>query len=344
MADGRTIIGLIDYQGRFSSKVHAEIPSGGMDKNQLKDAFAEQGWKLEYRMFPDQYDKLISLRGFPVIYSSSEDVGLHYKSFIEDIIYGLEINGANVIPSHRILRAHHNKLFMEILRKTLLPSEISGITTQYFGTIEDLQGNISAISFPCVIKGAADAGSRMVALARNQRELLYIANKFTRSRHLCEEIRDHLRLLKHRGYRVQSLHRNKIIIQDYISGLENDWKVLAFGRNMFVLKRANRHNDIRASGSGQFSFEHELPPGLLNYAWKVFRSLNLPHVSMDAAFDGTRFYLLEFQGVSFGTFTLENAPSYFTHSGGTWHCVKKRAVLEEEYARSIVEYIGDNRI
>lgn len=340
LAMSQHVIGLTDYQERFSSKVHAERPSGGMDKGLLKRAFADYGWELEFRGFSDAYAGVGCLRGVPIIYSSSEDVGLHYKSFIEDIAHGLELNGANVIPSYRFLRAHHNKVFMEILRETLLPFEISGITTRYFGTIEELYDSISTITFPCVIKGASGAGSRTVARAGNSRELLHIASRFTRSRHLCEEIRDSLRPLKYRGYRIQSLYRNKIIIQDYIPGLKNDWKILAFGQNMFVLRRENRRNDFRASGSGRFSFERVLPLGLLDFACKVFRLLNLPCVSMDAAFDGSRFYLLEFQGVSFGTLTLEDAPFHFSYTGDVWNLVEGRAVLEEEYARCIVEYIS----
>jgi len=51
------------------------------------------------------------------------------------------------------------------------------------------------------------------------------------------------------------LHRSKFIVQEFIPDLSNDWKVLVFWDKYYVLRRKNRPNDFRASGSGLFSFD-----------------------------------------------------------------------------------------
>jgi hypothetical protein len=71
-----------------------------------------------------------------------------------------------------------------------------------------------------------------------------------------------------------------------IPGLENDWKILCFGDKFFVLRRANRDNDFRASGSGKFVFRRDLPKGMLEFALKVYLHLEVPNLSVDIAFNG----------------------------------------------------------
>ena len=64
--------------------------------------------------------------------------------------------------------------------------------------------------------------------------------------------------------------KKKIIIQDYISGLDGDYKVLIYDKKYYVLRRYNCKNDFRASGSGIFVFEENIPRAVLDFAEKVF--------------------------------------------------------------------------
>jgi hypothetical protein len=79
-------------------------------------------------------DLSADLHGVPVLYTSSEDRGLQYKSWIEDLVLAMEAAGARTIPSFRFLRAHHNKVMMEALRTQLFPKEAALLHTYSFGT------------------------------------------------------------------------------------------------------------------------------------------------------------------------------------------------------------------
>ena len=112
----RKIILLTDYQGRFSSKMPTVPYMSGMDKDLLKNEFIKRGCTVEYLNYPDLDFRNGDYKKAFVLYTSSEDDDLFYKSYIEDIIFGLELQGAYTIPSFKYLKAHHNKVFMEILR------------------------------------------------------------------------------------------------------------------------------------------------------------------------------------------------------------------------------------
>jgi len=51
-----------------------------------------------------------------IVYQSSEDRGLYYKDYIEDVLLVLEAAGAKILPNFHAFRAHHNKAFQELYR------------------------------------------------------------------------------------------------------------------------------------------------------------------------------------------------------------------------------------
>lgn len=78
----------------------------------------------------------------------------------------------NLIPDYKYLKAHNNKVFMEILRDLTINDKLNFIQSHYFGTLEELINNINNIKFPVVIKSAAGAMSRGVYIANNRNELI----------------------------------------------------------------------------------------------------------------------------------------------------------------------------
>ena len=65
-----------------------------------------------------------------------------------------------------------------------------------------------------------------------------------------------------------------------------------------------RDNDFRASGSHKFIFKEDIPDGILDFAKLIFDILNVPNLSIDVAFDGNKFHLLEFQAIYYGITTI----------------------------------------
>ena len=173
-----------------------------------------------------------------------------------------------------------------------------------------------------------------------------LENKFNLPIELCssrfflKDFRDFLRKKIHPNYTRESLSRKKFIVQNLIPKLENDWKVLIYGNKYYVLKRYVRDNDFRASDSGKFVFEEDLPKGFLDYCMHVFKKLGVPNLSIDVGYDGENLFIIELQAIYFGTYTIEESPFCYENTGQDWKLVRGKSILEEEYARSVVDFIN----
>ena len=147
------------------------------------------------------------------------------------------------------------------------------------------------------------------------------------------------RSLKYKNYQRESVNRRKFLVQSFVSGLANDWKILCFDKKYYIISRSIKEGDFRASGSGMFDFCDELPNGILDFAEKIYTHLNVPNVSIDVGYDGKEFYLFEFQCLYFGTTVIEKSPFYFTREQSDWVIHREKSILEKEYVVSIVEHI-----
>ena len=246
------ILCIVDYKNIFSNKVPSNPYNSGLDKEILSSCFNKLGCKVEFLTFTDIDFKNNNYRNQYIIYTSSEDYGLHYKSFIEDVIYGLESAGAILLPKAKFLRAHHNKVYMEILRDLLLCE--TGIYSKYFGTIVDLKKEKDNLTYPLIMKPFAGSSSKGVGLIKNEKQLIKHAKKISK----CNEIKGLLldlglyykKMLQKDSYLRDSFYKKKFLIQNYIPNLSNDWKILIYDNMYYILFRQNRENDLRAGGIG----------------------------------------------------------------------------------------------
>lgn len=333
------IYALCDYKGRFGSKHFDKPYRSGMDKGLLTEAFKCKGIEIEFCSMSDT-NLMSKLSGTHFIYTSQEDAGYYYKSFIEDVVYGLEMAGAYPLPGFRYLRANNNKVFMEMMRKMTLPEKYH-LDSKWFGSAEESFQLLANLDYPIVVKDSKGAGSLGVRLATDQHDLVKNVSRISRTRNFGFEIRDMIRFLKHKGYTRESLYRKKFILQNYVSGINNDWKILVFSNKYFVLRRNNRPGDFRASGSGLFSFDDMVNPVLLDAAKEVKNFFKVPFISIDMALSCDKVVLIEFQFVYFGTSTLEKSPYYYFSSDSGWKQVHEKSVLEQVYADAVVDYIED---
>jgi len=334
---------LSDYNDVFESK-HFAIPlASGMDKVLLEKYFKELDYQTKFMTFSQIDFRSMNLKNKYVLYTSSEDIGYFYKDYIEDIILGLHLHGARVIPDYKYLRANNNKVFMEILRDISKKEELNTIRTHHFGTLDDLQQNYKEDGEKKVFKLAQGARSRGVFLGKSKKDLISIVKKNNRTRDLYYEFKEFYRTIKYKGYKANSKYRKKFIVQDFVENLDNDWKVIIFKDKYYTLFRKNRPNDFRASGSGIFSFDEELPEGLLDFSKVVYDFFNVPILSLDIGYNGKEFFVLEFQMVYFGKTTCEEAGFHFElDSNHKWKKVKDKINIEKEYAKSIDYHIKKN--
>lgn len=338
---------LTDYHGYYGSKYNATPYRSGFNLDTLSDAFKSYGITVEYVPISLALQLDIDWREIPVLYTSSEEIGYNYKSFIEDVVLELERKGAFVVPKYQFLRANNNKVFMEFLRDELLGKELTGIKSYCFGTLEELLSAIPCIDmpYPCIVKKASGAMSSGVEMARSQAELIAKVKRLSRTRHIKYEIRDYIRSKRPslKGYDRESLHQGKFVVQNMVTGLDGDWKILVYNDQLYVLNRHIRPGDFRASGS-HFNYkagrDSDIPDKVLDVAQEIYRRLDVPYVSLDMAFNGARACLIEFQCLYFGTSTQEVfSHEYFIKENGKWTTAPKTQTIEELNAASVAAYL-----
>lgn len=338
----KQIIVLTDYKGHFGSNWAAKPYRSGMDLSVISDAFRKAGYEPQIFTFSEIANVNISLKDVPVIYTSSEDIGYHYKDFIEDVVLYLQGMGTRLIPDFNHIRANNNKVFMELFLKPLRKALDIGPASQVFGVLEQAQKPDR--SYPIVIKEPKGAMSSGVTKADTASEFDKKAKAISRSPYLRKDLKDSLRTYKHNDYKKESLYRNKFVTQEFIPDLQNDWKVLIFGDRYFIFSRPVRSGDFRASGSGFMSYKFgsqcEFPEGIFNFAKGIFDYLNVPQLSIDIAYDGNRFYLIEMQSLFFGTVGVIKSDVYFTQDGNSWKPQNKDLSLETIYTESILLYLN----
>jgi len=346
------ILLLMNYKNVFGSKHFSDPYRSGFSTDKIKKYLMENGISnVQIRQFSDVNFDHNAYSNNVVLYTSSEDIGYHYKSYIEDIIFSLEKSGAKLIPQYKFLRANNNKVYMEILRSQCSLDQIKNIKSRYFGTLEEALSDkwVQSSNYPKVLKLAEGGSGKNVEIANSFSELRQKIKKIARTRHLYQDLWDFGRSIIHKGYQRESLYRNKFIIQDFIPNLENDWKIYVFYNNYFIFYRPIfKKRKFIASGGGyenySFGLDANPPEGIFDFARQIREEFNVPHLSLDIAWDGNQFYLLEFQFVYFGTAGVILSDEYFTFENGNWIYKNNPKDIEYFYVDSTLQYLKQNNL
>jgi glutathione synthase/RimK-type ligase-like ATP-grasp enzyme len=343
----RDIFLLSDYKNRFGSSYNAKIYKGGMDHVKIQKYFNDSGFNAIF-LNASKVDFKQNHKNKLFLYTSSEDPDYLYKSFIEDIVLGLEVSGAIMIPSYKYLRANNNKVFMEILRDNQIIKSFSSIKSLYFGSYEDFLKNFPKTNDTLVIKSSAGAGGTGVSKASGFTKIKSSSKKISSSKNFLKDLKDYLRTFKHKNYVPRSKNRKKFIVQNFINGLDNDWKILIYGEYYYVMYRPNKKNDFRASGSGHDNYIYgdktPIPSGLLTFAKSIYECFNVPNISLDIAYNGEDFFLIEFQALYFGSVCQVRANAYHQLINTDWTIVKEKLSLERVYVESVKYFINKNSL
>lgn len=343
------ILMLYDKRGYLAMNL---LPGAGrrVDLGRMKASLEKTGCIVEVEClhnlkFPSSY------KGWFVIYPSSEDPGLFYKDYIENILIQLQEEGAILLPRFELFRAHHNKAFMELQRKRMSApfQTVISETIHFLNEIDDIRIQ----SYPVVIKTSEGSGSVGVSLAHNKKELKKKAKRmgevvfrgtgYSQKRHIQHILGVWKRKILKEFVCETPFPRANLVIQTFIPGLDRDYKVLIFGEKYYLLQREVRKNDFRASGSGKLSFPEEL--GLienlvLSFARQAYLELNTPMLSIDIAYDGKKCHMIEFQCLNFGPYTLQFSKCFFKYDCGVWTKIVSESILEEEMVNSWMHYLS----
>jgi glutathione synthase/RimK-type ligase-like ATP-grasp enzyme len=303
----------------------------------------ENLYQVEHVCFDQIVNSDINIENSIVIYSSSQQK--EYKEYIEDILMYLMQKGNRLVPSINIFKSHENKGYQELHKKLI---GISSIPAYYFGHYKEIEGN--DIKFPSVLKALDGFGSGNVSLVNSKIEVVKLTSQ--KDCIIDKSLFKTIRTIIAKPIKRYILHKKVIefnskdffhffkrfIIQDFKPNLTYDYKVLVLYDKYYVLKRYTKKNDFRASGSGNFVFE-EVENTLLDYAYKVFNKFNEPMMSLDICFDGNEFYLIEFQGIHFGPFTLTNSEGYYIKEKLNWIFVYTKSEIDHEVSNALYSYI-----
>lgn len=339
----RQVAILVDYRGAFWSSTKNVSTLTSMNVSALQAELAALGHPSRVIEFA-AVDLHEDWSGIPIIFTSSEDADLLYKSYVEDVVLGLSLAGARLIPRYEFLRAHHNKSFMEHLRAVRLPEDSLGRGTRTYGCFEELR-EARHPSAPAVVKPSAGAGSRGVEIVENRKQLEEYAKEVSRSDDFVTAFKSAVKTRLRPGFVPESQNRRKFIVQPLIADLSGDFKVLVYGRRYFGVHRSNRRGAATASGGGvlDFAIENYVDPDhLLAYAGSLVDRLGTPFLSLDIGHTGDAFHLLEFQAVNFGPATLERSSRHYVRNrGGRFATANSSADLEKTFAEAVSGAIRD---
>jgi len=329
---------LIDYRDQFYFSTRYR--GACIDINKLKANFKKAGFDLIIKNFHEINFRTENYTNEWVLYQSSEDTNLLYKSYIEDIVLALELQGAKLIPNFPYFRAHHNKVFMEILRDSMNIDEIKNIQSRGFGTFEEYsKSDLFKSNKLTIIKPGSGTRSSNIELLNTQSKKRKYAHKISRS-FTFENFKLWVSKIKTgRRYTPMSNNRCKFIIQNFIPDLKGDYRILAYGDKYYCVYRENRKDDFRASGSGKLNFEITPPKGLLDYSKKIYEKFNTPFMSLDIGYRDGKFYLFEFQCLCLGQYTLEKSSFHYKQNNSSWKRVYEKPDLEREVTKTIIDFI-----
>jgi glutathione synthase/RimK-type ligase-like ATP-grasp enzyme len=323
-----------------------------MDINKIKAYFISRDFKVDIFKF-SELDLYLDFKDVYILYQTSEASGSFYKRYIEDLVYFLEKKGAVMLPSFKLLKAHHNKVFMEFLRSEFKDDHLKTIKSQCYGSWVDAMNYNSG--FPVVIKQSSGSGGAGVFLAADRKDFtrkIKQAGTCVLSNSLKGLFIDYLKKLtkkviihfkpeksKYLKYDVTPLSTS-LIVQNFIPGLSGDYKVLFFGGKFYMMYRKNRENDFRASGSGNFfPVPEEYQEGILDFSLRLSKEIDFPVIGMDIGFDGKDYHLLEFQVIHLGTSALHRSKFWHEYHDGKWIKYDGQSDLEEELSRSVLQHI-----
>ena len=338
------IFAITDYKGHFGSKWLSIPYRSGYNHDLLITYFKKAGFDIIFLKPTEIIYKQEVWNDKIVLLSSSEEPDLGYKSYLEDIAFGLEHCKAHLIPSIKFLQSHENKIKSIIIQNLATEESLRILQYKTFGNYEELNEVIdkNTLEYPCIIKKPDGSKGSGVFLVKNKAELKKTARKISSNFKLNRWIKEKIRSIKHKGYTPNTMHSNKFMIQEYIPNLSCDWKVLIYGSRVYLLKRKVKSNDFKASGSGfgyKAGSESEFPLEYFEILYQFLIRIDVPNISIDFGYNNLKGFIFEFQAIYFGTSTQHKSKDYYHRTNGEWILNKNDLDQENAYVSSIVEFI-----
>ncbi|WP_045618467.1 hypothetical protein [Vibrio vulnificus] len=316
-----------------------KYPWQSMDIDEITKELERNSYKVRKVSINDLCNKLHDIKNKIIIYTSSQVDEL--KLYINDLAYFLKEENI-LIPSYESLLAHDNKGFQVMLNKKY---DLGIINSRYYADISDVLQNEN--KFPFVLKTVNGASSQGVSLVKTESDVmkfmtwprLYQSKLFAIKSLIKRLIIKSKYDQEWESYR--SYGNKRYVVQDFIDGLNSDYKVLVFGGKYYVLNRGIPKGDFKASGSGIHCREFgEDIFTVLDQARKIVENYPSHIYSLDICVSDNKALTIECQFTHVGPVTLIDSEFYYIFSSGKWIKIKENSNLEKEFSNSILCYLS----
>ncbi|MDD2549467.1 MAG: hypothetical protein PHD00_05140 [Bacteroidales bacterium] len=230
------------------------------------------------------------------------------QNFARQLIFSIESKGIKVFPSYSTCWHFDDKVGQKYLLESINAPFVS---TYIFYNKKDAISFAQNTYYPKVFKLRGGAGSQNVKLIRNKRIALRLIRKaFNRGFPLTNKysnikqrlwvlkrdktvtafihlIKDFVRIVMPKE-RHDLLPRQKgyVYFQDFIPQNEFDDRVIVIGEKAIAIRRYNRKDDFRASGSGLIEYKPDLfSDKIIEIAFRVSKSIRSQSTAFDFIYD-----------------------------------------------------------
>ncbi len=320
-----------------------------MNVDLLNKLLNDNGYEVEEHEFSDIVNGEIEIRNSFVFYTFSQRENL--RKYIFDTIDDLHHRSNFVIPAFELLRCHENKGNQLLYAKR---RDFSDLWSAYLSSKREIKKH--KIPYPVVFKTLDGSNGRGVHLARNENELIAIIGKLEKSLGISNRFDLLRRRLFRRneqfpGYPELTGKQNYLayrdyikpeipfILQEFIAGLQFDYRVIILGEKYYAIKRLVRERDFRASGAKKFVFDPNIDVKMLEYARNIFNKVQSPFLSLDIGSKDGRFCLFEFQALHFGINAIKKSTGFYKLIDGQWLFIESEEGIEQIFAEALVHYL-----
>ena len=325
-------------------------PWVSMDVDLIEAALKDHGYPVRQYTFSQVINRAIPVHDAIIFYTFSQKS--NRREYLRDAVYFLNSSTNILIPSIELLHCHENKGFQELYKRQL---GMHSLQAFYFSSAAEIFEH--DIKYPVVFKTVTGSNAKGVFLAHSEKELLkiigtvrprqyatsldLIRRKYFRKKKSYKEYPDYNNLTDLHQYKDYILKEVNFILQEFVPDLSFDYRVLTLFDRYFIVRRATKEDDFRASGAKRFSLVEDADDRLLEYARKIYNKFDTPFLSMDICQKGDDFYLLEFQALHFGVNVLVKNNGYYVRENSCWRFKPlDRISIEEEISRALIGYIG----
>jgi len=335
---------LTGYQGFYGQ---ARKPWVSIDTDRFVRHLEAGGIKVSLAVWSDLASGQWQPQDSTILYSFSQLP--HIRGWLKDQLTNLAISN-RLIPSLPMLLCRENKGFSWLYQQKL------GITEPrawYLCHPDDIPADLP---YPIVLKTISGTNAKGVWLCKDRTELLGKVASLAPKLSVWDTL-DHFRRVhfrKGRSYEGYPDFEPKsdaaawleyrrpgaaFLLQEYIPGLDCDYRVIAIGTRLYVMRRLTREGDFRASGTKLFDFSAQVPEGLLEFAADIAKRFDTPFLSMDIGHKQGRSYLFEFQASHFSTAAVVRSQGFYTRKQGAWQFQEVKSELEKTLADGLLEYL-----